>query len=44
MAKADIWSVGVILFILVFGKPPFEGNQNAALVKSIKKGSIKLKE
>ena len=26
MSKADIWSVGVILFILVFGKPPFEGS------------------
>ena len=44
MAKADIWSVGVILFILVFGKPPFEGKQNAALRKSIMKGNIKLKD
>ena len=36
--KCDIWSVGVILFMLTFGKAPFNGESNNAIVKSIKKG------
>ena len=44
MQKSDVWSVGVLLFQLVFGKPPFDGKLNTSLVKAIKNGNIKLKE
>ncbi|XP_020538489.1 serine/threonine-protein kinase ATG1a isoform X2 [Jatropha curcas] len=34
-AKADLWSVGAILFQLVTGKPPFEGNSQYQLFQNI---------
>ncbi|QCE02473.1 unc51-like kinase [Vigna unguiculata] len=34
-AKADLWSVGAILYQLVIGKPPFDGNSQYQLFQNI---------
>ncbi|XP_068634486.1 serine/threonine-protein kinase ATG1a-like [Aristolochia californica] len=34
-AKADLWSVGTILFQLITGKPPFDGNNQFQLFQNI---------
>ncbi|XP_026444404.1 serine/threonine-protein kinase ATG1c-like isoform X2 [Papaver somniferum] len=36
-AKADLWSVGVILYQLVIGKTPFTGNNQIQLLQNIMK-------
>ncbi len=38
--KADIWSAGVMLYILVSGKPPFEGKTNDELLNNINKAEF----
>ena len=38
---ADMWSVGVILFLLVCGFPPFNGDSQDKIFRKIKKGKFR---
>jgi len=40
--KCDLWSCGVIMYILLSGRPPFEGNNDFDIIKNIKKGKYDL--
>ena len=39
-SKADIWALGVIAYILLTGKSPFEGKDNDAMFVQIRYGII----
>lgn len=38
--KCDVWSIGVITFIILCGCPPFGGDDDPAIYAAIKKGKF----
>ncbi|CAG9316619.1 unnamed protein product [Blepharisma stoltei] len=42
--KCDLWSCGVILYILLSGKPPFAGKNNDEILEKVKTGVYSLEE
>ena len=40
----DLWSCGVIMYILLTGRPPFNGSNEEEIMKKIKEGSYDLKK
>jgi len=42
MFKSDLWSIGCLLYLILFGKLPFTGKNVSTLVKNILAGKLSI--
>jgi serine/threonine protein kinase len=42
MFKSDLWSIGVLLYLILFGEMPFTGKNVSTLVKNITRGQLNM--
>ena len=41
--KCDIWSLGVLLYVLISGRAPFNGSDDNAIIKKVSEGKFEFK-